>query len=206
MTLRFDHIAVVAPSLDEGCAHVRDCLGIEMPGGGAHPFMGTHNRLMALGPESYLEVIAIDPDAPAPARPRWFDLDRFDGAPCIGTWVLGVPDLDAALSAAPAASGAAIPMTRGALSWRISVADDGALPMDGAFPTLIEWPVGPHPAGGMVDLGCRLTRLTVAHPEAAQIDAYVGGRLETQRFNIEPGPARRITAEFETPSGHCVLS
>lgn len=206
MGLSFDHIAVVARSLEEGCAHVRDCLGIEMPGGGAHPLMGTHNRLMALGADSYLEVIAIDPDAPSPKRPRWFDLDRFDGRPRIGTWVLGVPDLEAALGAAPAICGPAIPMTRGALSWRISVAEDGALPMAGAFPTLIEWPDGPHPAGGMVDLGCRLTRLTVAHPDAPLISDFVGAHLEAARFHIEPGPERRIMAAFQTPSGLRVLS
>ena len=41
--------------------------------------MGTHNQLLAIGspafPRTYLEIIAIDPDAPAPTRRRWFDLD-----------------------------------------------------------------------------------------------------------------------------------
>ena len=31
--------------------------------GGRHPHMGTHNRLLSLGPDLYLEVIAVDPDA-----------------------------------------------------------------------------------------------------------------------------------------------
>lgn len=62
--LILDHITVVARSLDEGVAHVCDALGIKMPSGGAHPAMGTHNRLMALGPGFFLEVIAVDPDVP----------------------------------------------------------------------------------------------------------------------------------------------
>jgi hypothetical protein len=37
--------------------------------------MGTHNRLLKLGAGRFLEVIAIDPEAPAPGRRRWFDLD-----------------------------------------------------------------------------------------------------------------------------------
>ncbi len=45
-------------------------LGIAPGPGGVHPFMGTHNRLLRLGPRLYLELIAIDPDAPAPAQPR----------------------------------------------------------------------------------------------------------------------------------------
>jgi hypothetical protein len=42
--------------------------------------MGTHNLLVNLAsaafPRAYLEILAIDPDAPAPRRIRWFDLDQ----------------------------------------------------------------------------------------------------------------------------------
>ncbi|WP_393939598.1 VOC family protein [Piscinibacter sakaiensis] len=59
------------------------CEGCAPEGGGAHPHMGTHNRLLRLGDHCYLEVIAIDPAAPPPARARWFGLDRLapDAAP-----------------------------------------------------------------------------------------------------------------------------
>jgi hypothetical protein len=40
--------------------------------------MGTHNRLLKLGEGFYLELIAIDPQAPPPGRPRWFGLDRLE--------------------------------------------------------------------------------------------------------------------------------
>ena len=52
--LVLDHLAITARTLDEGVAWVREMLGIEMPPGGAHPRMGTHNRLMALGPSDFL--------------------------------------------------------------------------------------------------------------------------------------------------------
>ena len=38
--------------------------------------MGTHNRVLGMAGGMYLEVIAIDPDAAAPERPRWFGLDE----------------------------------------------------------------------------------------------------------------------------------
>ena len=70
-----DHIAVIAPDLGTGVAWVREALGVEMPAGGKHPEMGTHNRLVGLGPDVYLEVIAVDPEAPRPPHRRWFGLD-----------------------------------------------------------------------------------------------------------------------------------
>jgi len=74
-----DHLVVAAHSLVQGAAWCEATLGV-LPGpGGRHVFMGTHNRLLAIGSVAYaracLEIIAIDPDGPAPARPRWFGLD-----------------------------------------------------------------------------------------------------------------------------------
>ncbi len=39
-----------------------------MAGGGAHPLMRTHNRLLNLWGGVYLEVIAIDPKPPEASR------------------------------------------------------------------------------------------------------------------------------------------
>ena len=61
-----DHIVVAADSLKQGVDYIRSCLGIEIPKGGFHRTMGTHNHLMQLGNDAYLEVITIDPEAEAP--------------------------------------------------------------------------------------------------------------------------------------------
>ena len=81
MTLEFDHLAVCGETLAEATAHVEDVLGTSLEPGGVHVEMGTHNRLLSLGPGMYLEAIAVNPEAAHPGRPRWFDLDRFRGAP-----------------------------------------------------------------------------------------------------------------------------
>lgn len=72
--LTLDHLVVVAPDLAEGVAHVRDCLGLAMPEGGRHREMGTRNHLLRLGGALFLEVIAVDPEAPPPSGARWFGL------------------------------------------------------------------------------------------------------------------------------------
>ena len=67
--LVLDHIAVAATDLAAGAQAVEAKLGLPLQPGGQHPHMGTHNRLMTLGPD-YLEVIAIDPEGAAPAQPQ----------------------------------------------------------------------------------------------------------------------------------------
>ncbi|KAJ8137467.1 hypothetical protein OY671_009320, partial [Metschnikowia pulcherrima] len=76
MKLALDHLVVAAADSDSGTRHVADSSGIAPMGGGAHPRMGTHNRVSGMAGGVYSEVIAIDPGAPAPQRPRWFGSDQ----------------------------------------------------------------------------------------------------------------------------------
>ncbi|MBB4267262.1 VOC family protein [Roseospira visakhapatnamensis] len=209
--LALDHITVVATTLEAGIAHVRAHLGITAPAGGAHPRMGTHNHLLRLGDTEFLEIIAIDPAAAPPGRPRWFDLDTpKDHDAALATWVLRTPDLDASLGPAAATAGRPTDITRGDLAWRIAVADDGRLPLDGTFPTLIEWPrdrSGPesHPAARMADLGCRLVSLTVHHPEARIIRDFLGDAFADARVTVSEAGRAALRAEIETPAGRRVI-
>ena len=79
-----DHLTVVAPDLAEGVAHVRECLGLDVPFGTQHSYMGTHNHRLLLGPKLYLEIVARDPQGIDPGRPRWFGLD--DAAQVRADW------------------------------------------------------------------------------------------------------------------------
>ncbi len=197
-----DHIAVAAETLEEGVAHVGAALGVALAGGGKHAYMSTHNRVMGLGPSDYLEVIAVDPDAPLVPHPRWFRLDEFCGPPRLTNWICRVPDLGAALAAAPRAAGRAVDLARGDFRWRMGVPDDGRLPFGDCYPALIEWQGGLKPQDRLADSGCRLTRLEVAHPQAGEIAALLP--LADPRVVFTMGrPALR--AEFATPHGPRVL-
>ena len=135
MRFELDHLAVVARSLEEGCAWVEARLGAgRLRPGGRHPRYGTHNALMALGKGCYLEVIAPDPGAPAPGRPRWFALDHVAGPPRLANWILRVEGIEAAREALPCDPGPAVALARDALRWRITVPEDGSLPLGGDAP------------------------------------------------------------------------
>jgi hypothetical protein len=202
--LELDHITVAARSLEEGVAHVEAALGVSVPAGGSHREMGTHNHLLRLGDELFLEIIAIDPGAAPPARPRWFALDdpasRADLTPGrLSTWVVRTSDIDEALAVMPGAAGPAVSVSRGALVWRISVPEDGSMPFNGAYPTIIEWPAGPHPASRMPDLGCALLRFEVEHPEGELVAGHLAPFLADERLAIRRGPMTRLTARIATP-------
>ncbi|SNR56964.1 VOC family protein [Paracoccus sediminis] len=154
-TPAFDHIAIAARSLDEGAAWLTDRLGIAPEPGGKHPAMGTHNLLLSLGPGEYLELIAVDPDAPDTSRARWFGLDRFDGPPRLAGWVMRQSPLDPPVGTSIAAA------SRGDLRWRITLPDSGQMPQDGAQPMRIDWGSGAHPSDRLPDRGLRLSGLTL---------------------------------------------
>lgn len=200
--LRLDHLAVAASTLAEGVEWVESALGVTLAAGGKHGHMSTHNRLLGLA-DVYLEVIAIDPAAPAPAYPRWFNLDQFSGRPRLTNWILACDDLDMGLGVLPG-SGVPTDLARGDLRWRMAIPVDGRLPFDGAQPALIQWLGNAHPAQRLPDVGVRLTRFEIATPDHAALGAALAGFADP-RVTIVAGDALSMRATFSTPHGPRVL-
>ena len=96
---RLDHLVYAVPDLDAGVADLEQRLGVRAAPGGPHPGRGTRNALIALGPESYLEIIAPDPAQSAPAGGRWFGVDPRTPARLAG-WAAKGRDLPRLVAAA----------------------------------------------------------------------------------------------------------
>jgi hypothetical protein len=202
---RIDHLVVAAPDLGSGCDFVERTLGVRPGPGGRHALMGTHNRLLSLGPETYLEVIAIDPDAPVPPHPRWFGLSdpaTLAHGPRLVTWVASVDDLDA-LAAVPEL-GEVRPFARDNLRWRFAVPPGGALLHGGAVPPLTQW-ITPSPAPRLPDTGCRFVALSAAVPDPRAARTALAARgLDGLVRLVEGSP--RLTAVIATPAGRRELA
>ncbi|MEM5439033.1 VOC family protein [Paraburkholderia diazotrophica] len=217
-TLRLDHLVVSARTLDEGTQYVADTLGIAPSGGGAHPSMRTHNRLLNLWGGAYLEVIAIDPDAQdtANARPRLFALDdpathaRLANGPYLSHWAARVErpkHLALWQQQYPQRIPTVVPMTRGDFTWSLTVADNGAFPAwqgagDGIVPSLIQWDTPRHPSTVLPETGLLLKALKGWHPRAdivAQQLLWLGAQTLIALESTDGAPA--LAAEIETPSG-----
>ena len=199
-----DHLVVSSATLAEGIAFIEDLLEVPMTGGGDHPLMGTHNALLSLGPATYLEVIAINPDAPNPAHPRWFDLDYFTGPARLTNWALRVPDLANALLRAPDGMGAPTQLERGSFVWDMAIQANGRLPFDGCAPGLLSWR-GAQPAPALPDRGIRLAALEVTQPEAEALSVAIAPLVKDNRLSVHAGPAG-ISAWLDTPKGLVRLS
>jgi hypothetical protein len=208
-----DHLVVAAPSLESGVAWCESTLGVTPGPGGQHTLFGTHNRLLKFAggafPDAYLEIIAIDPSAPAPARPRWFGLDGLDLS--AGPRLLNVVARSTMLDmhrwglitvglkpGDPVAASRETP--EGRLSWQILVREDGQLNCGGALPTLIQWQ-GSHPTARMPDSGITLQTLALhgVPPRAAEVL-----RLRGVQIDNLPGPA--LAAKLVTPLGEVILT
>lgn len=225
MIFELDHLVVAARNLADGVAWCETAFGITPGPGGKHDFMGTHNRLFSIAspvfPRAYFEIIAIDPEATAPACARWFDLDRpalqaaLESGPKLVHWMVRTDSLVQAREQAATAGvdvGAIHQAQRhtdhGPLAWRIAVRPDGARLLEGAFPGLIEW-AGVHPTDRMAASGVQLERIdlrglgdelrrwwpdgVIQHPptEAATHSAPLQATLATTH-----GPVRLVVPEL----------
>ncbi|MGI9203943.1 MAG: VOC family protein, partial [Woeseiaceae bacterium] len=136
-----DHLVYASPTLERGMDAIDALLGVRPIPAGRHSRFGTHNALLSLGPSTYLEVIAPDPDLPPPGRGRLVDLAEGQ-LPHLITWVLRVRDL-AAFVKDPARAASGIGKVESGnrqqadgsmIEWQLT--DPYVMPMNGAIPFL----------------------------------------------------------------------
>lgn len=210
MMNKIDHIVIAADSLEQGVEYIQDELGVAIPRGGFHATMGTHNHLMQLGNEAYLELIAINPDAEIPAHPRWFGLDEalmresLRRSPRLITWVMNSADIQSVKQAANFDIGAPTELQRNDLSWEIALTDDGRLLGNGLLPYIIQWHSQPHPSNSMADLGCRLQSLTIFHNRTGWLESKLASIEAAHLVEVkalDDSVAAYLSVEIETPGG-----
>ena len=203
METHIDHLVVAAPSRAVGIQYVAERLGVTPELGGNHERMGTHNALLRLNDKVYLEVIAINPDASKPPRPRWFELDNPQlTKPRLVTWV--VRTIDIYKTASKLGFGKIEAMSRGTLNWLISIPPDGQLPMNGAVPMLIQWLTNLHPSDTLNESGCELLDLEIRHPDAEEVNRvleridFASPLVRCHKWLDDPP---RLHATIKTPNG-----
>jgi Glyoxalase-like domain len=210
-----DHLVIAANTLEQGVDYVRKSLGVEIPMGGLHQTMGTHNHVMQLGNDAYLEVIAIDPAAEAPVQPRWFGLDdallraAIRQQPRLVTWVMNTTDIHQQVDTTGFDIGTPTALSRDKLKWEIALTDDGRLLAGGMLPYCIQWHSSPHPSQGMADLDCLLQNLTIHHNRPRWISARLDAIGASHLVDVEAladSETPYLSASIDTPKGKVTLT
>jgi hypothetical protein len=206
--LTLDHLSVIAPSLAEGVAHVRAGLDLDVPFGQRHGYMGTHNHLLQLGDMVYLEIVALDPEADGPGRPRWFGLDDqskvradWDAGRRLRGWVVRTDSIDVILAGRSEIFGERVALPATDPSFDFAIPHDGSLPLDGAAPSIIDRRGKPRAMATIADLGARLRSFTLEHPDPAAMEALYRAMTVDRPPAILRGPRLRYRAQIETPTG-----
>jgi hypothetical protein len=206
--LKLDHITVVAPTLLEGVLHVRNCIGIDVPFGTRHDYMGTHNHRLQLGNSIYLEIVALDLEGVAPGRSRWFGLDNqekvrsdwHEGRRLRG-WVANTNAIDAVVSTHSAIFGDKVSLPTVNPTFDFTIPKNGTLALDGVAPSIIDHRGDPTPMTSIPDLGARLHSLTLEHPNPAAIKSLYRELSIANPPLVVQAPKIRYRAIIQTPAG-----
>jgi len=194
-----DHVLLGAADLDRATEMVAKATGVRPAFGGKHP-RGTQNALLSLGGGSYLEIIALQPGAKAPAG--FSDLAKLETPALIG-WAVSGGDLESlrhrleqgGFQLTPPEPGSRITPAGTTLNWQtFNVAHEFA-----QAPFFIVWSAGtPHPSTTS-PAGCKLRDFVVAGPDLTDLK-----RLKSTlalRVDLAASPKPGFTLRLDCPKG-----
>ena len=213
--LTLDHLVYGVPDLAMAMDEFEKQLGVAPVFGGRHEGLGTHNAILPLTGETYLELIASDPDGPEPGQPRPFDLDALR-SPRLVTWAVRSRAIEVDVEHAKEQGfdpGIVFGMTRKepdgeTLHWKLSLRRE---PFgDGLVPFVIDWGSTRHPSaaatkGANTDgqrpptSRCEMSAFCATHPDPIPIRAALaalGAVLE-----VRDGPSAGLQICLTGPAG-----
>ena len=193
MNSRIDHIVIGTANLVSGTKILETKLGTKFSPGGEHKIMGTHNNLLKLQSNIYLEIIANNPNVNKPSRQRWFSLDEFNikekikHSPKVLCWVLEVENIEDTVQQCGYNPGEILQLSRDDLTWKVTIPSDGKLVENGVLPVLIEWPSDQHPSKKLNNSKVSINKISLFHPEPHKIKNILSNLIDTDLIYLSEG-------------------
>lgn len=198
-----DHLIFASPDLQVGIDLIEELLGVQASIGGRHIGLGTRNALIALGPKTYLEIIAPDPEQLEFRRPRLFGINE-NIEPRLITWVartdqleaLAARQLDQGKKLGEVLSGSRKTPEGSTLTWQFT--DPFTVISNGIVPFFIDWGQSAHPAK-TAPQGAQLIDLHTEHPDPPHVQKILK-QLELD-LPVFFGTKAALIATIECPNG-----
>ena len=193
MNPRIDHIVIGSADLISGTKILENKLSTQFSSGGEHKIMGTHNNLLKLQSNIYLEVIATNPNANKPSRQRWFSLDetgikeKIKKSPRLLCWVVEVDDIEDTAKKCGYNPGETLLLSRDELTWKVTVPSNGKLVENGVLPVLIQWPSNQHPSKKLNNSKVSINKISLFHPEPHKIRSIISNLIESDLIHVSEG-------------------
>lgn len=200
---QIDHIVMSFLNLEKACTKFESLTGITPTIGGQHLTKGTHNALVNIGDQIYLELIAPDPKNEQIKSPTWMAVSKIE-QPRITRWAIKSSDInkDALVlnnfnkQYGKIESGSRQKTDGSMLRWQLS--DPGNdIPIDIA-PFLLDWQDSIHPTQDLKET-CSLESIMIIH-ESPQIYQPLFRSLGID-FQIKKGDYPAIKIALKTPKG-----
>jgi len=210
--IKLDHLVVAASTVEHGVDFFNRVYGLRLSEGGKHLTMGTHNAVMKLDGDRYLEIIAIDVDGLKPNRARWFNLDsaqlqaQLMEKPRLISWVARTDDFEMLKERAGLDIGKARAMRRGDISWRFGFSDDGSLFENGILPHIIQWDNKEHVSRRMPENDYQLLELELNHPYPNKIKMQLDAMEFEGKISLKKSKTPYLKAVIKTASGTVEIS
>ena len=210
MNSRIDHIVIGAGNLISGTKILETKLSTKFSPGGEHQMMGTHNNLLKLQSNIYLEVIANNPNVNNPSCPKWFSLgeertkEKIQFSPRALCWVLKVDNIENTVKQCGYNPGEILQLSRGDLTWKITVPSNGMLVDNGVLPALIEWPSSQHPSKKLSNNNISINTLSLFHPEPSKVTDILSNLIKSDLIRISAG-VPKIELILTTENGEVLI-
>ena len=202
-----DHIVMCVPILNDGIKHVERITGITPTIGGRHLDRGTHNAIFKIGPRSYFEILAPDPQNLSVTKDRWMGVDHVTG-PTITRWALASPDIRIDAQRLSQVRGTPVPVSKGqralsnggSLQWQMT--DPGVHPNIDLLPFLLDWQDSQHPSETLESF-CTIVGIQLYHQDPHKIHDQLN--IMGLTLPVMRSASARIAVELETSKGLIVL-
>jgi hypothetical protein len=204
---RIDHLVYATPDLDRGIQEIERALGVRATPGGQHLGRGTRNALVALGPASYLEIIAPDPNQPSPKDPRPFGIDELKRSRLVA-WAVKGENLEL-LRKEATSNGVQLGEIRSGsrrradgveLSWQLT--EHSGPDVNAVVPFFIDWGTSPHPARSAAQ-GATLISLRAEHPDPGRVQLLL--KHLGLDLRVTKGSSPTLIATMDCPRGRVEL-